>query len=554
MKYIRNYNSYKSHRSNTSNENNENYFYNKGRKSNKSILECALISEGISYNDILLLNESVNFNKVDNLIVDSLYESIKSNDTNSIELLEEGVWGNLIDGAKDLWDKGVQVGKTVFKSFKDFLARIGDIIKTLFGKIKQFFQKLWEIFIPKAIELTSKVADGVKGAGSQGMSGLSSILGNESTQSEIQEAEKDLTKVREKFSSGNVGNMSDEAAKKLEDDADEYKDVTDTSEIEELIKDSFNSKFDRKTTVRKVYYSLKGYLLEGNNITELYNAINEADEVEYKEGDVVKYKTKAGDEVEKEIIKIDGDKFYFKDKEGNEFTKTKDDIISKAEQKEGEDTGGVKSGKGMFGWICEGVGFILSPISKLKEWIIKAGVNGAMGGVSAFARGFNSAYKYVVIGTMCSLVYHIIHGITSVWGHLSHDSHGGHAAQGTEGGEEGAQEGAQGGAQIAKESYIFEASATLPKIPNLDPSKKTLLGDLIKDSSKILIPITGGLILKALGLFSPTLTLILEIIIISIGVFELIGAVCELNDKFKDKPICKLQHKAHHFLSGGGGH
>ena len=111
------------------------------------------------------------------------------------------------------------------------------------------------------------------------------------------------------------------------------------------------------------------------------------------------------------------------------------------------------------------------------------------------------------------------------------------------------------GAQaVAHESFLFE-SVDLPKIPTVDASKKeSKLKGLITDSAKILIPITGGVLLKALGLFSPTLTLILEMILIAIGVFELVGAVCELKPDFKDNPVCKMQHSAHHFLAGGGGH
>lgn len=563
MKYIRGYQNFKNNKKTPIEEN---YYYKKGLKTSKSILECALISEGISYDIVNLLNESVNFNKVDNQIVESIYQSLINN-SDELELLEEGVFGNLIDGAKDLWSKGVEIGKTLFTSFKDFLSRIGDVIKTIFGKIKAFFIKLWEIFVPKALSIISGVSNSIKKKGKGHIGSLVSILGQSDTQSELMEADKDIQGVKARFTKGDMGNMSVDAEKHLSDEAPGYKDVTDTSEIEELIKDHFN--FERKISVKKVYYSLKGYLLEGGNISDIYQSLNEGES--FNVGDKVKYLSKSGENVVKEIIKVDGDTLTFVGKDGNEFNKNIADV-TKVES-ETKDTGGVKGGKGMFGWIVEGVGFILSPLAKLKEWIIKAGSNGAIKMVSGIARrGVGNAYKYVVMGTLCGLVYHIIHAMNGVWGHLSVEHGTEHAGTG---GHESKTKEEIIGSQVAKDtvkevkglkskkepeeeldkaSYIYESTDSDSdsfKIPNLDPSKQeSKLKGLIGDSFKILIPVTGGVLLKALGLFSPTLSLILEMILISIGVFELVGSVCELKPDFKDNPVCKMQHSAHHFLVG----
>ena len=53
--------------------------------------------------------------------------------------------------------------------------------------------------------------------------------------------------------------------------------------------------------------------------------------IEYKEGEVVKYKRENGEEAQSEIIKIEGDKVFFKDKEGKEFTKEKKELTGKVE-------------------------------------------------------------------------------------------------------------------------------------------------------------------------------------------------------------------------------
>lgn len=63
------------------------------------------------------------------------------------------------------------------------------------------------------------------------------------------------------------------------------------------------------------------------------------EKVEYKEGDVVKYKKDNGEEAQSEIIKIEGDKVYFKDKEGKEFSKDKKELTGKVEGEEDEDKG-----------------------------------------------------------------------------------------------------------------------------------------------------------------------------------------------------------------------
>jgi len=69
--------------------------------------------------------------------------------------------------------------------------------------------------------------------------------------------------------------------------------------------------------------------------------------IEYKVGDVVKYKKENGEEAQSEITKIEGDKVFFKDKEGKEFTKDKKDLTGKVEggKEEAKDEGkDIKSG------------------------------------------------------------------------------------------------------------------------------------------------------------------------------------------------------------------
>jgi hypothetical protein len=73
---------------------------------------------------------------------------------------------------------------------------------------------------------------------------------------------------------------------------------------------------------------------------------SEGSKVEYKVGDVVKYKRENGEEAQSEIVKIEGDKIFFKDKEGKEFTKDKKEITGKVEGAKKAEEGGkdIKSG------------------------------------------------------------------------------------------------------------------------------------------------------------------------------------------------------------------
>jgi hypothetical protein len=564
MKYIRNYKSFKGYKNPPVSEN---YYYSIGKKTQKTILECGLISEGVSIETVRLLNESIDFKKIDNQIVDAIWESLSNS---SKELVLEG-WGNIIDGAKNLWDKGVSIGKTVFNSFKDFIAKIGDVIKTIFGKIKAFFSKIWELFKPKIIAAAQSIKKSVSGAMGAGIDSLSKLIKDKGTGTEISELSKDVNGAVGKFSTGSVGNMSPDAEKHLADEAEEYKDVEDTSDIEKLIADSFQ--FEKKTILKKVYLSLKGYLSEGNSLTELSGKLNEAEE--FKQGDKVKYTNKQGEEVEKEILRVEGENAFFTAKDGSEFSKKIGDLSKKdAGSKDGKGS----SKKGMFGWICEAVGFVLSPLSKLKDLAIKAGANGIAMGISSLARGFGKHHKYVIIGTICGLVYHIVHGALEVIEHFTHEEMP--EAQKGQKSPEGqdvpdAQDAAKDTAKKAKsvidkktfapnpvstgpnftkspinlkkESMIFEGAT-------VDLSKGSKFTDFLSTSKEILIPVAGGLLVQALLAFFPTIKIILEMILVSIGVFELVGALCEASETLKSTSVCSLHHSAEHFLGGSSGH
>jgi hypothetical protein len=182
--------------------------------------------------------------------------------------------------------------------------------------------------------------------------------------------------------------------------------------------------------------------------------------------------------------------------------------------------------------------------------------------ISAIARGLKNMAKYITIGVIAGLVYHIVHGLMTLSG-------GGHGEEGgkghgeaAEGAAEGAADAVKGGAtnvaskiNLAKESFsINESGDALAVDMSKNSSHTSGIFDTVK---KLALPAVGGLLMAALSHFFPIVHTILEAILVSIGIFELIGAVCQIDSiKSKNLKVCTLQHKAHHFIEGsvGGGH
>jgi len=598
MKHIRNFEGFKEKRKNqVVSENVTNYYYKLGKSCNKSIFEMELVSEGYSIEFVNSINESLQFSKIDNKIIDCVWEYLQEGTETKLDLLTEELTvfgkkvptlGDMYNGVSNLVDKGIEIGKSAVSSFKDFIKNIGNIVKNLFSKIKNFFAKVWEAFKPKLTTAMGVIKKAVGGGTTGKMKGAVDAMSSDNGQQEISSLSEDLSKVCSKFSSGNVGNMSEESAKHLQDEAGEYKGLENDADIEKMMQESL----ERKNSVGKIYYSIKGFLSEGGRIDEL-DAVFEAEETEekvaLKEGDKVTYTNKDGKEVTKSILRIEGDNAVFtSDKDGSEFTKPVSDL------KKSDSTGKkILSGfvgaepekKGVFGWLVEAVGFVFNPLVKLKETLIKGGSNGICMMISAMARGLKNMAKYIVIGSIAGLVYHIVHGLMKLTG-------GGHdKVEGHEKGEVKAEVGigqkvgdatkefvkdpatqiAAGAAVGAAAVGAIKGKKTVPGAAkeslSINESGEALAVDMTKNSphtsgifdtvKKMALPVAGGLLMAALSHFFPIVHTILEAILVSIGIFELVGAVCQLESiKSKNFKVCTLQRKAHHFIEGGvgGGH
>ena len=571
MKHVRNFESFKNNR-NVVTESQQNYYYKKGKASRKSIFEMELLSEGYSNEFIQSINESYSLNRMDNRIIDCLYEYLTTGKETGLELLTEEIGGMKLPSIGDMYkkvadviDKGIDIGKSAIKSFGDFLKNIGNIVKNLFSKIKAFFGKVWELFKPQVVAACAVITKAVGGGSPEKMKKAVETISSDQGQNEFDALYQDLKGATAKFASGSVGNISPEAEEHLKGAAEEYKGVVDDSEIDKLMQESI----ERKSTVGKIFYSMKGFISEGGTIEEM-EKVFEADEVKskFKEGDDASYTNKDGIEVTKKILRIEGDNVVFQLKDGGEFTKK----LSEIKKPDGIGkkvlhgfVGEEPEKKGVFGWLVESIGFVFNPLAKLKEMAIKGGTNGFFTMISAIKRGMKNAFKFVVIGVIAGLVYHIVHGIMALTG-----GHGeGHEEEGHEEGDHkkpatatapktGPDFTKQPKINLNKESFEFIYESNEAGFLPVDLTKNTKYTAFFDTLSGSVAPILGSVLVAALSKFFPIVHTILEIILVSIGTFELVGAMCKLDwVAKKGLKVCKVQHNVHHFLEGavgGGGH
>jgi len=577
MKHVRNFESFKNARNGVVTESGENYYYKKGKACQRSIFEMELISEGYSDEVISTINEGYSLKKIDTRIVDCLFEYLNTGNEDGLELLTEEIGiklpsiGDMYKSVTGVIDKGISIGKSAIQSFGNFLKNIGNIVKNLFEKIKAFFKKVWELFKPQVVAACGLVAKAVGGGSPEKMKEAVETVSSDQGQNEFNALYADLSAVGAKFSSGNVGNMSSEAEEHLKGEAEEYKGVEDDGDIDKLMQESF----ERKATVGKIFYSIKGFISEGGSIAEM-EKVFEAEETkddELKEGDEVTYTSKEGKEVTKKILRIEGENAVMQLKDGGEFTKKLTDL--KKSEGIGKKVlhgfvGDEPEKKGVFGWLVEAVGFVFNPLAKLKEIAIKGGTNGMLTMISAIKRGMKNAFKFVVMGVIAGLVYHIVHGIMALAG-------GEHGEEHKEGqGEEIEVEGGEKKTTAAKPATVAKPAASTGPMNNdikfkkfnikkeslefllenetVDVNKYTKFTGFFKDISSAVAPTVGSFIVAALSKFFPIVHTILEIILVAIGTFELVGALCKLDwVAKKGLKVCKVQHDIHHFLEGAAG-
>ena len=137
--------------------------------------------------------------------------------------------------------------------------------------------------------------------------------------------------------------------------------------------------------------------------------ITEADT--YKVGDVVKFKSKEGDEIEKKIIKIEGDSLFFTTKDGKEYSKNIGDILGKVNKAwsgftswflDMEKSTPPQKGKAVW-WIkfiLKVIALLLSPVVKSLEVVAKLISSNILKGVSMASKYLNGpgVFEFLILG------------------------------------------------------------------------------------------------------------------------------------------------------------
>jgi len=337
--------------------------------------------------------------------------------TYKVDLVNEGWFGDMIT---KVYTSAKEKGKEIFAKIKEKIIKIKDGIKDLVGGIADFIKSL-------LASLAKKVTDGIK---------------------PLHDKVKDEfpKKVKETF------------AKKKPDPKELDKEIGELKTTYEFLKTKMSSMFSPEidkvddsviSNAEAEVQSLESELqLESFDILSSFYYIKEADE--FKEGEKVKYKRDNGEEVEKEILRVEGDKIFFNDKDGNEFSKPITDV-TKIEGGEGEDKksfGGKakdwfmkwfldmekssppeKGGKAKW-WIkliLKIISLVLSPVVKTLEVAAKLIVSNICKGVSWTVEklGGPGVFEFLILGGIVAGIPALIteftlvsHKMPDPWSHI----------------------------------------------------------------------------------------------------------------------------------------
>lgn len=308
--------------------------------------------------------------------------------SNKVDLINEGWLGDTL-GA--VWDKAKEVGGKVWDKVKSKITIIKDNIKNLVSGIADFiknmFKSLGESIITKSTALKAKVK-------TEFPAKVKSILDQKKPEPKVLKNEIDELKATYEHLKLTV------AAGLLTGSID----ASDDTVIA-----------DAESQVGELENELKAESQNHDILSAFYITEAEQAPVEYKVGDKVKYKRDNGEEVEKEITKIEGDNIFFKDKDGKEFSKAKTDIIGKSQSVAGKVWGGFSKWfldmeqatppeKGKAVWwlklILKIVGLVLSPVVKALEVAAKFITSNVLKGASAAAKYLKGpgVFEFLVLG------------------------------------------------------------------------------------------------------------------------------------------------------------
>jgi hypothetical protein len=346
-----------------------------------SIVEKQVLNDfSISFWD-LSLNSSVFTTEEKAFIKENLM-------SNKVDLVNEGWLGDTL-GA--VWDKAKEVGGKVWDKVKSKITIIKDNIKNLVSGIADFIKNMFKSLGNSIVTKSTALKDKVK---TEFPAKVKSILDQKKPEPKVLKNEIDELKATYDHLKMTV------AAGLLTGSID----TSDDTVIA-----------DAESQVGELENELKAESQNHDILSAFYITEAEEAKVEYKVGDKVKYKRDNGEEVEKEIVKIEGDNIFFKDKEGNEFSKPKTDIVGKSQSTGAKVWGGFakwfldmeqatppEKGKAVW-WlklILKIVGLVLSPVVKALEVAAKFITSNVLKGVSAASKYLKGpgVFEFLVLG------------------------------------------------------------------------------------------------------------------------------------------------------------
>ena len=327
-----------------------------------------------------------------------------------VDLVNEG-W--LTDTLSTVWDKAKEVGGKVWDKVKSKITIIKNNIKNLCTGIADFVK---EFFKSIGTSITDKIAL-LKAATSKDFPEkvkevlAKKPLDKEKAKTEIGELKQTCehlsTAIKTGFMVASIDAVDDNVVKDAESQVGELENDLKTESLNHDILSTF-------------------YIYEAN------------DEVEYKVNDLVEYTKSDGTKDTKEIIRIDGDNYFFKGKEGKEFSKTKADIVGKKSKVwagfakwflDMEQATPPVEGKAVW-WIkliLKIITLVLSPIVKALEVAAKFISSNILKGVSLVAKYLKGPgpFDFLVLGGILAGIPALIteftlvsHKMPEAWAHI----------------------------------------------------------------------------------------------------------------------------------------
>ena len=308
--------------------------------------------------------------------------------TNKVDLVNEGWLGDTL-GA--VWDKAKEVGGKIYDKVKEKITIIKDNIKNLVSGIADFIKNMFKSLGNSILTKSAALKDKIK---TEFPTKVKAILDQKKPDPKV--LKNEIDQLKSTFDHLKLAVTAGLLAGSI--------DASDDGVIA-----------DAEGQIGELENELKAESLNHDILSAFY--ITEAEEavVEYKVGDKVKYKRDNGEEIEKEIVKIEGDNIFFKDKEGNEFSKVKTDIIGKAKGLGAKVWGGFAKWfldmeqstppvKGKAVWwlklILKVVGLVLSPVVKALEVAAKFITSNVLKGASAATKYLKGpgVFEFIVLG------------------------------------------------------------------------------------------------------------------------------------------------------------